>query len=727
MHIPNPTPEQLAIIAHPLKRHARVLAVAGSGKTTTIVLRVAYLIKEMGVDPRGIRVFAYNALARDELRSRISQLLPNKAEQPRIDTFHSFAYRWIKQAISEGILDEPAEWWLDDETDRSRLLMHRAVQSLVQEGVIEDGVVDVDAVSAAITLWKSALIPAGSDRAAHATSSDIPLVYARYEEMRQAAGAIGFDDFMPLLFLLATQHPNYWRKVTSGLRILIVDEYQDVNRVQHQLVELLAGNTVDVMIVGDDDQTIYEWRGARPVYLLERFHQTLAHRNAIDYPLTQSFRFGPLLAQCAHNVIVRNQVRYAKDLVAADWLQPTGIVVHDDTSERAAIIDDILCDVLTDWLATHPPQSVVVLGRTLGQLQALEMACLLRGIPYHVLGRGPVYQRREHTLLADYIRLAQHYDQPIDDVTAKLFLRIANTPVRGLQRDMLQQLLREAQAHGQTFRTMVETLRDRPETPHQQREQLTDMDQLFHQLRGLCTRDASAYEVLSFLVQQLRLEAHYTRAFGRGEAAAERITAMRHMIAVVEHLQLTATAYVSWLEGFDHRAGRTELSDMVLFTTVYRAKGLEYEHVIIPALLEGFMPAQGSSPEVFDRADTANLPLGSDAIEEERRLFYVAITRAKQLLSLGKPYPPAGLGRDALPSVTPSRFLFEMKLEATSQIFEYAQIEPEALAEALQEHGASKGLLNHLQIYLHNEKEALRVVRAFRGDIWPMRPLRPRR
>ena len=91
MDIPNPTPEQLAIIAHPLKRHARVLAVAGSGKTTTIVLRVAYLIKEMGVDPRGIRVFAYNALARDELRSRIGQLLPNKAEQPRIDTFHSFA------------------------------------------------------------------------------------------------------------------------------------------------------------------------------------------------------------------------------------------------------------------------------------------------------------------------------------------------------------------------------------------------------------------------------------------------------------------------------------------------------------------------------------------------------------------------------------------------------------------------------------------------------------
>jgi DNA helicase-2/ATP-dependent DNA helicase PcrA len=727
MQFPDPTPEQLAIIAHPLKHHARVLAVAGAGKTTTIVLRVAYLIKELGVDPRGIRVFAYNALARDELRTRIAALLPAKQDQPRIDTFHSFAYRWIKQAISEGVLTEPSAWWLDDDSDRSRLLMHRAIQSLIQEGVIEDGVVDVDAVSAAITLWKSALIPAGSDRAAHATSSDIPLVYARYEEMRQQADAIGFDDFMPIMLKLATDHPVYWRKVTAGLRVLIVDEYQDVNRVQHQLVELLAGNVADVMIVGDDDQTIYEWRGARPIYLLERFQESLAHRHAIDYPLTQSFRFGPVLAQCAHNVIVRNQVRFAKDLLAADWHQQTAIVVHDDTSERAGIIDDVLCDQLQAWIAAHPPASMVVLGRTLGQLQALEMACLLRGVPYRVLGRGPVYQRREHTLMMDYVHTCAHYDIPLDDDGAKRFLRIANTPVRGLQRDMLVQQLREAMAQGWTLRHMLEALRNRPETPHQQREQLTDLDHLAHQVRAMCANQASAYDVLALLVQQLRLEDHYVRAFGRGEAAAERITAMRHMIAVVEHLQLLARDFVSWLSAFDHTAGTSEPHEMVLFTTVYRAKGLEYEHVMIPALLEGFMPAQGSSPEVFDRADKANLPFGSDAIEEERRLFYVAITRAKQLLSLGKPNPPAGLGRDALPTVTPSRFLFEMKIDATAQIFEYAQLEADALAEALQEHGASQGMLTHLARYFQADAAMMRVIRAFNGALWPMRPLRPKR
>ena len=109
MQIPPPTNEQRAIIAHPLRQHARVLAVAGSGKTTTIVLRVAHLIKELGVDPRGVRVFAYNALARNELRERIATLLTEKADQPRVDTFHSFAYRWLKQAIGEQLIEEPKE------------------------------------------------------------------------------------------------------------------------------------------------------------------------------------------------------------------------------------------------------------------------------------------------------------------------------------------------------------------------------------------------------------------------------------------------------------------------------------------------------------------------------------------------------------------------------------------------------------------------------------------
>jgi superfamily I DNA/RNA helicase len=246
---------------------------------------------------------------------------------------------------------------------------------------------------------------------------------------------------------------------------------------------------------------------------------------------------------------------------------------------------------------------------------------------------------------------------------------------------------------------------------------------MFEQLTRMLRDEASAYEVLTWLTQQLRLDEHFVRAYGRGEAAAERSIAVRHVIAVVEYLSVPAAQFVTWLREFDHTAGKEE-PEQVLLTTVYRAKGLEYEHVIIPAALEGYMPAYGNSPEVYDRSDPTAVPAGSDAIEEERRLFYVAITRAKELLTIGVPLPKPGLGRDALPTATPSRFVKEMKLEPTEQILQSATDDAETLAESLQEHGASQGLLKHLMRYVADDPQLLKVVQAYKGEMWPMRPLK---
>lgn len=721
-----PTAEQIAVIQHPLRHHARVLAVAGSGKTTTIVLRVAHLINELGVAPSAVRIFAYNALARNELRSRIEAVIPDKRDHPRVDTFHSFCFRWIKQAISTGLYPEPNEWWLDEATDRSRILMYRALQSLVAEGVIEEGAVDIDAVASAITLWKSGLIPPGADRAAHATSSDIPLVYARYEEFRHEAGAIGFDDFVEVLLSIASQHPQFWQKAVGGLRVVIADEYQDINYGQERLIEAVAGHHADMMVVGDDDQTIYEWRGARPDYLLTRFGSGLAERPILDYPLTVSFRFGPLLAQTAYNVIARNAVRFPKALVAAQWHQSTVVDVVEDKHATAGVVDTQLALQLHEWVAQHGAQTVVVLGRTLGQLQSFEIACLHEGIPYRVLGRGPVYQRREHQILADYLRIGYAYHSDVDAGMSACFLRIINTPMRGLARDRIQQLLQRAQIQGQTLQDALRELFEDVQTPQGTRDRLDQLMALCEQLVRMLAQDMPAYDVLSWLSTTLRLDDHFVRSFGRGEAAAERTAAVRHMIAATAHFGWSTPAYLEWLAGSDHSAGQPELAQ-VLFTTVYRAKGLEYDYVIIPAAVEGFMPAAGSSPEVYDRNDPTAIPVASDAIEEERRLFYVAITRAKSLLSIGIPLPPAGLGRDALPSATPSRFVYEMKVPATEQLFASADSDAGALAEALSEHGASDGLLAHIRHYFPHDAAMQQVCTAFAGTRWPMRPLKPKK
>ena len=720
-----PTTEQTAVINHPLRHHARVLAVAGSGKTTTIVLRVAHLINELGVAPGAVRVFAYNALARNELRSRIEAVIPDKRDQPRVDTFHSFCFRWIKQAIGAGLLSEPNEWWLDEATDRSRVMMYRALQSLVGEGIIEEGAVDIDAVASAITLWKSGLIPPGADRAAHATSSDVPLVYARYEEFRQEAGALGFDDFVETVLSIAAAHPEFWQRAVGALRVVIVDEYQDVNFGQERLIEAVAGHHADVMVVGDDDQTIYEWRGARPDYLLTRFGSGLAERPIIDYPLTVSFRFGPLLAQTAYNVIARNSVRFPKALVASQWHQATIVDIVEDKQATAGVIDTQLALQLQDWIRQHGAQTVVVLGRTLGQLQSFEIACLVEGIPYRILGRGPVYQRREHQILADYLRIGFAYHTVVDPGLTSCFLRIINTPMRGLARDRIQQLLVRAQMQGQTLSDALSELHEDAQTPQLTRDRLDQVMALCEQLVRMFTNEASGYDVLTWLSTTLRLDEHFVRSFGRGEAAAERTGAIRQLIAVTAHFGWSPQASLDWLAQSDHTAGHPE-EQQVLFTTVYRAKGLEYDYVIIPAAVEGYMPAAGSSPEVFDRMDPTALPVASDAIEEERRLFYVAITRAKSLLTIGVPLPPAGLGRDALPSTTPSRFVYEMKVVATEQILASADSDASALAEAFAEHGASEGMLAHLVQYFPQDTQIRQVCTTFSGTRWPMRPLKPK-
>ena len=162
-----------------------------------------------------------------------------------------------------------------------------------------------------VGLWKASLIP--PERGGHRTDPDLPLVYRRFEELRVREQALTFDDFIPEAFKIMDSHPEFQRRWTDRLDHLIVDEYQDVNYGQQQLIRLLAGNKADVMVVGDNDQTIYEWRAARPRYILEEFKRDFANKPVgADYPLSHSFRFGPLVAQTAYNVITTNEVPRAQ-------------------------------------------------------------------------------------------------------------------------------------------------------------------------------------------------------------------------------------------------------------------------------------------------------------------------------------------------------------------------------------------------------------------------------
>ncbi len=262
------------------------MAVAGSGKTTTMVLRIRELLSQ-GVDPKSILVLMFNRLARDQFAEKLSRFGVSEHQNPHVHTFHSFAHKLIREKLSRGLLPRTTELWTGDKEELYRIYVLRAIDKVridVKNGRLNENTeldidnladpevpaIDLDPgeVKDAIGLWKGSLIP--PSRAGYHGNPYIPLVYAEFEKIRNQKNAITFDDFVPIAVEELLADSAFGQQFRERYDHLIVDEYQDINYGQQRLVELLASKRADVMVVGDDDQTIYEWRGARPSYMILR-------------------------------------------------------------------------------------------------------------------------------------------------------------------------------------------------------------------------------------------------------------------------------------------------------------------------------------------------------------------------------------------------------------------------------------------------------------------------
>lgn len=255
------TPEQETVVHHPLDTHARVLAVAGSGKSTTMAHRIQYLVQEQHIRPSAILVLMFNTLARKQFVGHLDKISLSPAFQPAVHTFHSFSFHMIGELVKSGALPGNTQFWLADKSELIWLTVKRAITNLEKaKRVLPDSVDPQDALNS-IGLWKGSLIP--PDRAGSYTSPYLPKVYQEFEQLRLSEHALTFDDFIPLAVDILENDLQVQQRYSRDLRHLIIDEYQDINYGQQRLIELLAGDHVDLMVVGDDDQTIYEWRGAR--------------------------------------------------------------------------------------------------------------------------------------------------------------------------------------------------------------------------------------------------------------------------------------------------------------------------------------------------------------------------------------------------------------------------------------------------------------------------------
>jgi DNA helicase-2/ATP-dependent DNA helicase PcrA len=720
------TTEQQAVVNHPAGSHARVLAVAGSGKTTTMVHRIMHLLGT-GVTRSAVQVVMFNVLARKQFADKLTDIGCTPREQPAIDTFHSCAYRIIKRAIDAGIYAAPKEQWIEDDSEQARLLVHRVVQNLEREGVIQPNTVDVELALSAIGLWKGELIPAERAHAACSGDSALIDVYVRFEHEREQRQAIGFDDFVPIAVNLLRTHVSFRQQCFGHLRHLIVDEYQDINAGQQVLVELLAGTHADLMVVGDDDQTIYEWRGARPDFILQYMTGTVLGRAVCDYTLSHSFRFGPLLAQTALNVIANNTVRVAKPLTAHAVQQSTDVFVVREQAEQSTESDQMLCQQLLSLVQrTGEPQHIVVLGRTFSQLQGLEAACLHRRIPYRVLGRRPFFERREVAALVDYLHIAADWQHTVDADNAALVLSIVNMPNRFLSADTMKAALRDAKAQQRTVAEFFHTLVDPTQSPLTRvaRERMRDLTDTLIRLNELWRQTQPVQVAFQTILSTTNYLAHFTNYYGNGSESSDRVSCVTQFIEYAKSTGLAVGDFVTHFLALNHTFGYPE-EQQILFTTVYRSKGLEYDYVFIPRAQEGYMPVLLSDTlQVWDKAHTSRpIRISSDNIEMERRLFYVAMTRAKRALYIGVSAPPPS--GDAIESkpVEPSRFLHEMHVEPTAAVMRHLAAAVAGgtllhMLEALKEHGASDVFLQQLLRYFTDRPGVARMIGNERIPRW---------
>jgi DNA helicase-2/ATP-dependent DNA helicase PcrA len=611
-------PEQLAAITHgggPLL----VVAGAGSGKTRVITRRVAYLVRE-GAKPWEIVALTFTNKAAKEMRERVARLVT--APDLWVMTFHGFAARVLRQygdRIGHG-----RDFTIYDTEDRQALL-----KAILKEQGIDD--VTPGEVARALSRVKN-----GLDRpdAPGSRAERISHLMRVYGERMQAQNAMDFDDLLLNLLRLLEEDEDGRARLEARARWLLVDEYQDTNTVQYRILRALAGKERNVGATGDPDQSIYRWRGATIRNILD-FERDFPGARVLT--LDRNYRSTKAILAVANAVIRHNRNRYEKSLRTENAAGATVREVRCESDEDEALV--AAREIRARLGAGRRPRDFALFYRTNAQSRLLERALGLNGIPYRIVGAVEFFRRKEVKDVLAYVRLARNPR----DLTA--LRRILNVPARGLGPAAEERLVEAAKARSVSPR---ELLRDPPDLGRSGKA-LRAFGALLARLEALPPDDPGAF------VARVIEETRYRACLGADtpEAEVDRLENVDELVnAAAEYGRrepgggidgfLEENALVSDQDAYDEEA------DAVSLMTVHSAKGLEFPCVLVAGLEE----------HLFPHALSLDTP---EEVEEERRLFYVAVTRAREELVLLHGARRMQRGQ-LLPSL-PSRFLDEIPPE----------------------------------------------------------------
>jgi ATP-dependent DNA helicase UvrD/PcrA len=618
-----------------------ILAGAGSGKTRVITYRVAYLIEDLGVPPESILAVTFTNKAADQMKERVAALLSRNLERwPHISTFHSFCVRVLRRDIER--LGYTPVFSIYDEDDQQRVM-----KGVIEELGLGEQFTSPRGVLARLSAAKNRGI---TPRMLYAQATDpltekLASLYERYDAALARANALDFDDLLLKAVELFDQAPEVAEAYNRRFRYVLVDEYQDTNRLQYRLVCQLTRLHQNLCAVGDEDQSIYRWRGADIENILS-FEKDYPHTQVIR--LEQNYRSTQKILDAASAVVSRNLARKGKTL----WTdrgtgEALGRVEARDTEEEAGVI----AEEAARELAADGDETIGVLYRTHAQSRLLEEAMRRRGIEYRLVGSFSFYSRAEIKDALAYARLAEN---PRDSAA---FLRVVNSPPRGIGAATLSALNATARAAQATWWEALEQELQAQRLPGRARRALEGFHSLLSDLAAECQK-APLGEFFRALLERSGL-----RAAQRAENTPESEGRLENLEELVNAAQEAAERGETLAEFLDHAALVSEADEYderarVTLMTLHSAKGLEFSTVFLAGLEEGLFPHK--------------LSLGEEAaLEEERRLCYVGMTRAKNRLVLTWARERRSFAREAYTPTRPSRFLSEIPA---------ALVEPWALA-----------------------------------------------
>jgi len=609
-----------------------VIAGAGSGKTRVLTHRIAHLIEDRHVSPFGILAITFTNKAAQEMRHRVGGLIGPVAEKMWVSTFHSACVRILRRDV--GVLGYPSSFSIYDQADAVRLCGY-----VIRDLGLDTKKFAARAVHATISAAKNDAVGIDEyrDRATGPFEKRIAEVYREYQARLHQAGAMDFDDLLSVTVRLLRTRPEVLASYQQRFRHVLVDEYQDTNRVQNELVLLLGGAHRNVFVVGDSDQSIYSFRSADIRNILE-FEQ--AFPDATVVVLDQNYRSTQIILDAANAVIANNLSRKPKDLWTDESRGERIVRYHaeDETDEAQWVGREV---ARLHEGGSYRWDEMAVFYRTNAQSRVLEDQFMRGGIPYRVVGGTRFYDRREVKDALAYVKIVVN---PSDEVSVK---RVLNVPKRGIGDTSEGRIDAYARAHGLSF---FETLRRADDV-------------------GLSSRAVRAIASFVALVDELAdlvpdgparlIEAVLDRSGYVAELEAESTVDAEGRIENLAELVGVAQGFDdvdAFLEQVSLVADTDDLTDddsQVTLMTLHSAKGLEYPVVFLVGMEEGVFPHIRSIGE-------------PDQMEEERRLAYVGITRARQRLFLSSAWTRMLFGTTQYNP--PSRFIEEIPAELVEEV-----------------------------------------------------------